>query len=221
MVQFLQDLDAQILLFINSLHVPYFDRFMWLATTTVCWSIMFMVLLYVLGRRGWKQSLAVVVAIALVILIADMVSASVIKPLVARLRPTHDPDLSYMVHVVNGYRGGRFSFVSSHAANTFAGALLLSLIFRKRRVIVAVFLWAFIECYSRMYLGVHFLGDLVCGALLGCAAAWLVYAVLKRYWPLFHQTCKTLQASDADSRLVSWGMWANLIVLAIIAIFEI
>ena len=139
MLQFLQDLDAQILLFINSLHVPYFDRFMWLATTTVCWSIMFIVLLYVLGRRGWKQLLAVVVAIALVILIADLVSASVIKPLVARLRPTHDPDLSYMVHVVNGYRGGRFSFVSSHAANTFAGALLISLVFRNRRVGISIF----------------------------------------------------------------------------------
>ena len=219
MLQFLQDLDAQILLFINSLHVPYFDRFMWLATTTVCWSIMFMVLLYVLGRRGWKQLLAVVVAIALVILIADLVSASVIKPLVARLRPTHDPDLSYMVHVVNGYRGGRFSFVSSHAANTFAGALLISLVFRNRRVGISIFLWAFIECYSRMYLGVHFLGDLICGALLGCASAWLVYALLHRYWPLFHSTCKELRASEVDARWVSAGMRINLAVLAIIAIF--
>lgn len=219
MLQFLQDLDAQILLFINSLHVPYFDRFMWLATTTVCWSIMFMVLLYVLGRRGWKQLLAVVVAIALVILIADLVSASVIKPLVARLRPTHDPDLSYMVHVVNGYRGGRFSFVSSHAANTFAGALLISLVFRNRRVGISIFLWAFIECYSRMYLGVHFLGDLICGALLGCVSAWLVYALLHRYWPLFHSTCKELRASEVDARWVSAGMWINLAVLAIIAIF--
>ena len=219
MLQFFQDLDAQILLFINSLHVPYFDRFMWLATTTVCWSIMFMVLLYVLGRRGWKQLLAVVVAIALVILIADLVSASVIKPLVARLRPTHDPDLSYMVHVVNGYRGGRFSFVSSHAANTFAGALLISLVFRNRRVGISIFLWAFIECYSRMYLGVHFLGDLICGALLGCASAWLVYALLHRYWPLFHSTCKELRSSEADARWVSAGMWINLAVLAIIAIF--
>lgn len=219
MLQFLQDLDAQILLFINSLHVPYFDRFMWLATTTVCWSIMFIVLLYVLGRRGWKQLLAVVVAIALVILIADLVSASVIKPLVARLRPTHDPDLSYMVHVVNGYRGGRFSFVSSHAANTFAGALLISLVFRNRRVGISIFLWAFIECYSRMYLGVHFLGDLICGALLGCVSAWLVYALLHRYWPLFHSTCKELRASEVDARWVSAGMWINLAVLAIIAIF--
>ncbi len=219
MLQFLQDLDAQILLFINSLHVPYFDRFMWLATTTVCWSIMFIVLLYVLGRRGWKQLLAVVVAIALVILIADLVSASVIKPLVARLRPTHDPDLSYMVHVVNGYRGGRFSFVSSHAANTFSGALLISLVFRNRRVGISIFLWAFIECYSRMYLGVHFLGDLICGALLGCASAWLVYALLHRYWPLFHSTCKELRASEVDARWVSAGMWINLAVLAIIAIF--
>lgn len=219
MLQFLQDLDAQILLFINSLHVPYFDRFMWLATTTVCWSIMFMVLLYVLGRRGWKHLLAVVVAIALVILIADLVSASVVKPLVARLRPTHDPDLSYMVHVVNGYRGGRFSFVSSHAANTFAGALLISLVFRNRRVGISIFLWAFIECYSRMYLGVHFLGDLICGALLGCVSAWLVYALLHRYWPLFHSTCKELRASEVDARWVSAGMWINLAVLAIIAIF--
>lgn len=219
MLQYLQDLDAQILLFINGLHAPYFDRFMWLATTTVCWSLMFVVLLYVLWRRGWKQLLAVVVAIALVILIADMVSASVIKPLVARLRPTHDADMSYLVHIVNGYRGGRFSFVSSHAANTFAGALLITLIFRNRRVSISIFLWAFIECYSRMYLGVHYLGDLICGALLGCGAAWLVYALLKRYWPLFHTTCKDLRSSVTDARLVSGGMWANLIVLAIIAIF--
>ncbi|MBQ3960131.1 MAG: phosphatase PAP2 family protein [Muribaculaceae bacterium] len=219
MIQYLQDLDTQILLFINGLHVPYLDRFMWLATTTVCWSLMFIVLLYVLGRRGWKQLLAVVVAIALVILIADMVSAAVIKPLVARLRPSHDPDLSYLVHVVNGYRGGRFSFVSSHAANTFAGAALISLIFRNRRVTISIFLWALIECYSRMYLGVHYLGDLVCGALLGCAAAWLVYALLRRYWLLFHQTCKELRTAESDARMVAGGMWANLLVLAIIAIF--
>ncbi|MBQ4006954.1 MAG: phosphatase PAP2 family protein, partial [Muribaculaceae bacterium] len=114
---------------------------------------------------------------------------------------------------------GMYGFVSSHAANSFAVATLISFIMRQRLVTFSLFTWAVLQCYSRMYLGVHFLGDLICGALLGCVSAWLVYALLHRYWPLFHSTCKELRSSEADARWVSAGMWINLAVLAIIAIF--
>ena len=112
--------------------------------------------------------------------LSDFVSSGLIKPWVCRLRPTHEPALAGMVHLVNGYTGGLYGFVSSHAANTMACALLFSLLYRNRYATVGLMLWVALNCYSRMYLGVHYPGDIIGGLLVGAVLATLTYAALRR-----------------------------------------
>ena len=95
----------------------------------------------------------------------------------------------YAVDVVNGYRGGKYGFISSHAANTFAVATLLTLLVRGRRLAIVLFGWALLNCWTRVYLGVHYVGDLMCGALWGTLVATGIYFAAKRL-------CPTLTASN-------------------------
>ena len=100
--------------------------------------------------------------------------------MVARLRPTHDPAIADMIHTVNGYRGGRYGFVSSHSANAFAVVVFTSLVVRRRIYTVLTLIWALLTAYSRVYLGVHYVGDVVCGAVLGIFVALVVYGVFRQ-----------------------------------------
>ena len=118
-------------------------------------------------------------AVGLCILIADQVASGFCKPFFERLRPTHDPELKDIVHVVNDYRSALYGFCSSHASNTFGIATLTCLLFRNRWYAALIFSWATLNCYSRMYLGVHFPLDIICGALLGVAAGYISYYFYK------------------------------------------
>ncbi len=171
-------LDSAITLWLNGLHNPYFDIFFWHYTDLVTWIPLFIMMVYAMWREYGMRSLAVLVGVAVVILLADQISSSVIKPLVARPRPTHDESLSDLIHVVNGYRGGAFGFVSSHSANAFGVAMFTALVFRSRIYSFAIFSWAILTAYSRIYLGVHYLGDVLCGAFLGFLVAFLTYYTL-------------------------------------------
>ena len=124
--------------------------------------------------------LYVVGGIALCILLADQLSSSLIKPLVARLRPTHNPEISHLIHIVNGYRGGQYGFVSSHSANAFAFVVFTSCIIRNRYYVLGITIWALFTAYSRVYLGVHYVGDVVCGAILGIFVGFVVYRLFLR-----------------------------------------
>ena len=198
----LQQFDAGIFSALNGWHAAYFDSFMWLVTKIATWIPMILMLLYLLYfKKGWRRTVTVVLAIGLVILIADQVSASIIKPLVERARPSHNESLQSTIHIVNGYRGGPYGFVSSHAANCFGIALLLAMIFKNRLFTWTMVVWATLMCYSRIYLGVHYPGDIVCGALLGYLSAWLVYRIFvwfgKKYpeWgsvSFSHEECRQL-----------------------------
>lgn len=117
--------------------------------------------------------------IALVILICDRVSSGLFKPMFKRFRPAQDPEMMYLVDVINNYRGGKYGFISSHAANTFGIFSFTSLLFRKKEYTIAFLAWALISCYSRIYLGVHYLGDVICGALLGLIIGFSIYLLYK------------------------------------------
>ena len=176
-ILWLSDIDARLLLIVNGAHSPFFDSVMWGISGRWIWVPFYAVLAYLLFRRmSWKRASICLVTIGLIILAADQTCATLIRPEIGRLRPANlNNPLSSFVHVVNGYRGGRYGFPSCHAANTFALAVFMSLVIRHKWFTVMMFSWAFIVSYSRMYLGVHYFGDLFCGATIGSLFAVLFY----------------------------------------------
>lgn len=176
-ILWLSDIDARLLLIVNGAHSPFFDSVMWCISGRWIWVPFYAVLAYLLFRRmSWKRASLCLVTIGLIILAADQTCATLIRPEIGRLRPANlNNPLSSFVHVVNGYRGGRYGFPSCHAANTFALAVFMSLVIRHKWFTVMMFSWAFIVSYSRMYLGVHYFGDIFCGATIGSLFAVLFY----------------------------------------------
>ncbi len=160
--------DKQLLLAWNGSDSLFWDNLMTGITSTVAWIPVAIVLLYVIMKNNSPREMGLIVLfIALAILMADQFSSSFCKPYFERFRPTHDPEIMYMVDIVNGYRGGRYGFISSHAANTFAVCVFLSLLIRNVWITFSTVLWAVLCSYSRIYLGVHYPGDIFFGMLWG------------------------------------------------------
>lgn len=193
MIEYLNGIDADVLLAVNGLHDMFQDAFWWMVTAKWSSLLLVLALAWILLHQNRRHALLVLAMLVLSILVADQVSSGLIKHLVERLRPTHDPSLESMVHVINGYRGGLYGFVSSHAANSFAIATLLALVMRHRVVTLSMFTWALLQCYSRVYLGVHYPGDILGGIIVGVLAGWLVWQLMRwieRRWriPQGHYT---------------------------------
>lgn len=170
--------DRQVLLAQNGSDSLFWDGFMWIVSDTKTWIAAAIMLLYIILKNNkLPQGLIIIVAIALVITCADQFASGLCKPLFARYRPAQDPEIMYLVDIVNGYRGGRYGFISSHAANTFAVAMFISLLVRNKWLTILMFVWAIIPSYSRIYLGVHYPGDILCGAFAGCVIACLIYGL--------------------------------------------
>ncbi len=180
MIDILQ-IDADLLLWINGHHAPWADTLMWTISRASTWIPLYALLVYLLWHRfGWRRTIIYFLAIVVAIGLSDYISSGLIKPLVCRLRPTHEPMLQPFIHLVNGYTGGQYGFVSSHAANTAACALLFSLFYRDRLMTAVMTLYVLLNCYSRMYLGVHYPGDILCGLIVGCAISGLIYVLVVR-----------------------------------------
>lgn len=179
MIEYLNDIDADALLAVNGFHDVFQDAFWWLVTAKWSSALILLALVWILLHQNRRHALLVMAMLVLAVLVADQVASGLIKQLVERLRPTHDPSLESMVHVINGYRGGLYGFVSSHAANFSAIAMLVSLVMRCRFVTVSMFSWTLLQCYSRMYLGVHYPGDIIGGLAVGMLAGWLVWLLMR------------------------------------------
>ncbi len=167
MLENLQHIDRDLFLCLNNLHSPFFDALIYYATGSLLWIPLYLFFLYFIIRKyGW-QTLTIVFFAALLILITDQ-TATIAKDHFQRLRPSNDPSLP-VIHIVNGYRGGAFGFYSGHAANTFGVAFFLFILAGKeaRYVFYLVLAWAVIMSYTRIYLGVHYPGDIIAGALMG------------------------------------------------------
>ena len=177
LIKILSEIDTNIFLFFNGIHSPFWDYFMTSFTGKIIWVPMYATILYILLKNfHWKAVLCYVIAIALTITFADQVCSSLIRPVIARLRPANlENPIVDMVYIVNGYRGGSYGFPSCHAANTFGLAFFVWFLFRKRWLTVFMMGWALLTCYSRVYLGVHYPGDLIAGTLVGLIAAYIVY----------------------------------------------
>jgi undecaprenyl-diphosphatase len=166
--------DVQAFLWLNDLHTNWLDPVMYFLTHTIAWTPLFLVLLYFIVKVHGKYSWIFLVGLALTIVCADQVTSSLIKPYFERLRPSHNPAISEFVHIVNGYKGGRYGFASSHAANTFGAATFIVLLIKQRYPAAGwLFLWAGLVSYTRIYLGVHYPGDLIVGGAVGAFFAWV------------------------------------------------
>ena len=217
MTDVLQSFDVAVLYFFNGFYTPYLDSLMWLISGKLTWVPMILVLIALLWRKGWKETLFMVLAIALTITIADQLTSGLIKPMVERLRPSHNPDLEATLHIVNGYRGGMYGFASSHAANSAGVAALIALIFKKRAVSSSMALWATLVCYSRVYEGVHYPGDIAVGAIIGVLVAVLVTLLWQRARTRWTDSGRLF--NNTDSRIMTITIIANILALSILAIF--
>lgn len=176
-IQQLIDFDKALLLKLNGSDSLFWDGFMYIVTKTKTWIPAAIALLYVIFRNNnLRRGITILCLIALVITLADQTASGICKPLFERFRPTKDPEFMYMVDVVDNYRaGGLYGFISSHAANTFAVATFVSLLIRNARMTFMMYLWALIPTYSRVYLGVHYPGDVFFGMVDGLICSSLVY----------------------------------------------
>jgi undecaprenyl-diphosphatase len=171
--------DKELLLYLNSFHSDWLDPVMMLFTKTLFWLPLYALLVYLMVKTYGKNSWIPLVGIAITILLADQITSGFMKPFFARLRPSREPDLQGLVHLVDGYTGGMYGFASSHAANTLGTATFFWLLFRNTRWwIIVLFPWAIIMTYTRIYLGVHYPGDILVGGIIGIASGWAGYRLV-------------------------------------------
>ncbi len=177
----LSNIDSDLFLFLNSLHVNWLDKVMIAVTQMWVWMPLYLLLIYCIVKQYGKRCWWIILAVGLVVLCSDQLSAHVCKPFFQRLRPCYDDDFQDLIYLPKGLAGGKYGFVSSHAANTFAVAAFLTAALHKYRnwMGLVLYLWAFISSYSRIYLGFHYPGDIVCGALLGILIGLILWKVFQ------------------------------------------
>lgn len=166
--------DQQLFLFLNSFHSPFWDEVMWMISGRLTWIPLYIAILVTLGIKYRRKFLVLLLFVIIAITLSDRTSV-MFKNIVKRPRPCHEQLLEGKVHTVKNSCGGAYGFVSSHATNSFTIALFSLLLIRKRWFTFAILIWALVVGYSRIYLGVHYPGDVICGSFLGALIGFGVF----------------------------------------------
>ncbi len=179
MLEALINQDIQLFLFLNGLHSSYWDNMMLVITNKYTWIPLYALILGYIFYR-WKPKSAVYIVVGFIVLtvLTDQSSVHLFKNVFERLRPSHNPDLEGLIHIP-GSRGGKFGFISSHATNAFGLAVLSALLFKNKGFRFFIFFWATIISYSRIYVGKHYPGDIICGGLWGSLLGFIVFQFYK------------------------------------------
>ena len=179
-------LDKTLLLALNGSHSLFLDGLAQVLTTAATWIPLYVSLLYLVikNNENVQQIMLVVAGAAACVVLAGTVDDVLVKPWVARWRPTHDPEIGALIDVVNGYRGGNYGFFSAHAANTFSIAVFFCCVVRSKLLGATLVLWSLVNCWTRIYLGVHYPGDiffgLLWGGFVGGGLSWLYFWLRRR-----------------------------------------
>lgn len=184
------NLDIALLELLNGSGSSFLDALMLTLTSGYVWIGLYVALLYLVinNSETMSQILLVVGCALMCVMLSGGISDLVVKPVVGRLRPINDYALSDVILPVCNYRPKDFSFFSSHAANTMSLTVFFSLLVRNRNLFIAMLLWTLTNCYTRLYLGVHFPSDILTGLLWGTAAGAFVYWFYTR---LYAKVCST------------------------------
>ena len=187
-MQTLIDIDREILAFFNGSASLFVDNLAVVLTSGLTWIPLYISLLYIVIKNNetMKQIMLVIGCVFLCIVLSDGVADFIVKPLVGRLRPSNDPLVMCTVDVVNGMRSAQYSFFSAHASNTFCIAMFFSLLVRKKSFVVSMVTWSLVNCWTRMYLGLHYPSDIIVGLLWGGIVGSVVYLIyIKSYLRMY------------------------------------
>ncbi|MBR1630883.1 MAG: phosphatase PAP2 family protein [Paludibacteraceae bacterium] len=222
MLETLKQIDYQLLLWINGHHTVALDGFMFGYSQKWVWLGLYIAMVVYCIWRWRLRAVGVLLAIIAAVGISDFVASGIIKHLVCRLRPTHQPGVMEFVNVINDYRGGQYGFVSSHAANTISLTLLFALLSRDKLVTIALSVWCLLNVWSRMYLGVHYPGDIIGGFMVGSIVSCFCYAIYKRIssvrvqiQPVWDMGCPPLASYMV---VVVWLVTTGILIVSSVAI---
>lgn len=209
-------MDTTLTLILNGSDNLYLSSIAFLATKIWIWFPLYAAIIYALVREhNFRQFLIITLALMATIFVADQVASGIFKPLVARWRPTHNPQISHLVDIVNGYRGGNYGFFSSHASNTAATTTFLALLFRHRSTSITLVCWTLINCWTRLYLGVHFLGDIITGLLFGNLIGSIFYIVCRHLLLHYAETSQHINHSPTRLSVISTIFLLTLVIITI------
>ncbi len=185
MIEKIKDLDTQLFLYLNEKHNQFFDPIMYWASHKWFWVPFYAFLVFVIIKEFKKKSIYVLLAIGFLITICDQTASHLIKNMVKRLRPSHEPSLQNLIHLSEAGPGGQYGFISSHSANAFGLAIFLILMLPKKYnwLKIALLFWAVLVAYSRIYNGVHYPSDVIVAMLLGILYGYLVAFLLHKTKP--------------------------------------
>jgi len=171
-------LERDLFFALNGSESLFLDNAMWTISGRLIWIPLYLFILFLFFYRVPKrEGFLAALFLILVFVACDQISSSLFKPLFERFRPTHHPDFKDLVNTVNDYRGGRYGFISGHATNSFGLAVFVLLLLKQRALTLAALFWATLNSYTRIYLGVHFISDIVAGMIVGTLIALLLYGL--------------------------------------------
>ncbi len=178
MLDYILHLDTELFLLLNSAQCAWLNPVMVFFSKIMVWAPLYVaIVFFFFYKRDWKTGLLMLAAVLLAFALTDRLSVVLFKDTVQRLRPCHAMDLG--IHLLEGC-GGRYGFLSSHAASTFGLAAITSLLYRRKWYTWSIFAWATVVSYSRIYVGKHYPLDVLCGAAFGMLIGYLVYLLYKK-----------------------------------------
>lgn len=177
-------MDREILFFFNGSDSLFMDGLAGTLTMALTWVPLYISLFWIVMKNNdnMRQILLVVMACALCFLLSDGLAEGIMKPVVARLRPWQDPALKIYIDTVEGFCPRDYSFFSGHASNTFSIAIFFALMVRNRTFTAFMITWSLVNCWTRLYLGLHFPSDIMVGLLWGGIVGFGVYVLYMRFY---------------------------------------